>query len=260
MIESKKEKGFASDLIITSIGACIAIPEEKKKDPCVMVAYAIESSKEISCIKVDFLPKGRLHSRETIMDAVKAAEKVKNITYTDAQGRAKDVYFCRSGSGKITDVVERDYDADQYKGDISEILSGQLRFLISNMEEIDLKSEKAFSLKIIGANENLYAANTYEYAMVNAYNACLLGRVFEREELCLETKDKKRVKIVVRPEKTAYMEEDILCIKPIFHDDGVTVDHYLTEEFNYIDGQTSSCRAYEIKYTHRNNDYNLVRA
>ena len=56
------------------------------------------------------------------------------------------------------------------------------------------------------------------------------------------------------------MEEDVLFVKPILQEDGITVDHYLTEEFNYIDGQTSSCRAYEIKYTHRLNDYNLVRA
>ena len=260
MKENKKEKDFASDLIVTGIGACIAIPDEKKKDPCVMVVYAKESSKDISCIKVDLLPKGKLHSRETLIEAVRTAEKVKNITYKDALGGEKDIYFCRPGTGKITDVVERDYEADHYKGDVSEILAGQLKFLISNIEEIDFKSGKIFHLNIIGANENLYPANTYEYAIVNAYNACLLGRVFDREELCLETKDRRRVKIAVRLEKNAYMEEESLCVKPIFQDDGITVDHYLTEEFNYIDGQTSSCRAYEIKYTHRLNDYNLVRA
>lgn len=260
MKENKKEKDFASDLIITSIGACIAIPEEKKKEPCVMVVYAKESCNDISCIKVDLLPKGRLHSRETLMDAIRAAEKVKNITYTDTQGRAKDIYFCRPSGGKITDVVERDYAANRYKGDISEIFSGQLKFLISNLSEMDFKSEKIFNLNIISATENLYSANTYEYAIVNAYNACLLGRLFEREELCLETRDKRRVKIVVRQEKTVYMEEDVLCIKPILWDDGVTIDHYLTEEFNYIDGQNASCRAYEIKYTNRLGDYNLVRA
>lgn len=259
MKDNKKEKGFASDLIITSIGACVAIPTEKKKEPCVMAVYATDSSDEISCLMIDFLPKGKLHSRETIMDAIRAAEKVKNITYTDSMGGPKDIYFCRPGSGKITDVVERDYENNHFKGDISEIFSGKVKFLIANIDDIVFKSGKSFNLKIIGANENLYTEDTYEYAVVNAFNAFLLGRLFEREELRLETRDKQRVKIVVRPEKTEYMEENVLCIKPVLLDDGVTIDHYLTEEFNYIDGQTSSCRAYEIKYTNRLNDYNLVR-
>ena len=131
--------------------------------------------------------------------------------------------------------------------------------MISNIDELLFKSGKTFNLKIISANENLYEENTYEYAIVNAFNAFLLGKLFEREELCLETRDKQRVKIVVRTEKTEYMEEDVLCIKPILMDDGKTIDRYLTEEFNYIDGQTSSCRAYEIKYTNRLNNYNLIR-
>lgn len=259
MKENKKEKGFASDLIITSVGACVAVPTENKKDPCVMVVYATDSSDDISCLMMDFLPKGKLHSRQTILDAIKSAEKVKNITYTDALGGPKDIYFCRPGSGKITDVVDRDYEKNRYNGDISEIFSGRLKFLISNIDELLFKSGKTFNLKIISANENLYEENTYEYAIVNAFNAFLLGKLFEREELCLETRDKQRVKIVVRTEKTEYMEEDVLCIKPILMDDGKTIDRYLTEEFNYIDGQTSSCRAYEIKYTNRLNNYNLIR-
>ena len=259
MKNDKKEKGFASDLIVSSIGACIASPDDKKKEPCVMVAYETNTEPAISLLMVPFLPKGGLHTRETLLQAIRAAEKVKHVTYTDAMGGPKDILFCRPGSGRITDVVERDYDKDSFTGQISEIYTGKLRFQIQNPETVVYKNGQKLNVTIIGASDNAYEENSYEYAAVNAYNACLLGHVFEREELILETKDERRVKIAVRPEKREYLEEDVLYVHPVFGDDGVTITHYITEPFQFIDGQTISARAYEIKYTNHLKDYNLVR-
>jgi hypothetical protein len=171
-----KEKNKWSDFIVASIGACLAAPEEKKSDPCIVVAYIASGEKTVSYLTMELPSKNKLYTRADFLAAIKTAEGVKNVTYTGAAGNEKDVYFCRSHEGKIIDVVDRDYEKNRYNGDISEIFSGRLKFLISNIDELSFKSGKTFNLKIIGANENLYEENTYEYAIVNAFNAFLLGR------------------------------------------------------------------------------------
>lgn len=258
-LNQKDKKGFADDLTVSSIGACLAMPNEKKKPPCIVIAYKKGTENKIYFVVADLLPKNKLHNTETLMKAIMEVEGVRNVTYTDSEGRQKDIYFCRPGSGKITDVVERDYKGNAYTGGISEIYAGKVRFAIHNAESVSFKSGKRISMDIVGANDCDYERGSYEYAAINAYNACLLGKVFEREELYLETKSKQRVKIEVRTSSSAYIEEDVLYVKPIFREEGELVDYYQTEEFHYINGEEISSRAYKITYTNRLNDYTLVR-
>lgn len=256
---SKNEKGKWSDLVVTSIGACIALPEAKKSDPCIVIAYSTGGERSVSFVTMDLPSKNKLYTRDDLLQTIRSCEGVKNITYADAQGRPCNIYFCRENTGKIIDVVERDYENNSFCKGISEVYSSGLKFVIENSEQIVWKPGKKIEMTVSATTESRYCANTYEYAAVNAYNACLLGRVFEREELQLETKDGKRIKFEVRCETSQFLDDSVMYITPIFRGAESVVDYYETEEFNYIDGDDSYTRKYRITYTNRLNDYNLVR-
>ena len=260
MIQSnnKQEKGKWSDFIVLSIGACIAMPQEKKSNPCIVVAY-MSGDRNVSFVTMDLPPKNKLYTNSDILAAIKSCEGVKNITYVDVTGRQKNIYFCRHNVGKITDVVERDYENNSFAAGMSEVYASKLRFAIDNSEGINWKPGKKIDMKISGTLDSRYEDETYEYAAINAYNACLLGRVFEKEELQLETRDKKPVKFEVRTETSQYLDESVMYITPVFRESESVVDYYETEEFNYIDGDDVYTRKYKITYTNRLNDYNIVR-
>ena len=257
-VENEKKKGTASDFIITSIGACIAEPEDKKKGPCVIIAYSTGGGKDgIKFTSIGLPPKNKLYSEKDIFGAVMAVEKVKNITYTDSEGRPKDIYFCRSASGRITDVLERDYEMRKYKGRVAEVLSSPLKFALDEELPLPIKHGKNINVNIISATDCSYPEGSYEYAIINAFNACLLGNVFDNQALRLETKSGRRVRIEIRTESSDIVEDAILYVRPVT-DDGI-VSGYVTEQFNYIDGTELSCRAYKITYKNRFNDYVLER-
>ena len=249
-----------NDFIISSVGAAIAEPNDKKKSPYVIICYTARGTKDYHFTLLDFPKKNKLYTEKDILDAIKDAEGVKNATYLDSAGRERDIYFCRPDVGKITDVLVRDYERNAYEGRVSEVLKSRLRFSIDGAESVVWRSGRKIDMKISMSSEDKYEPDTYEFAAVNAYNACLLGRVFEREELQIETKDKRCVRFEVRVGDSDFLKEDCLFINPVCREVEGLVDYYLTEKFNYIDGSDVSVRQYKIIYTNRLSDYNIVRA
>ena len=253
--ENKPNKGVQTDLFINSIGVCVAQTTDKKNKPCVVVAY--ESAKKISFIFMAMPTKG-LYTYTDFLKAIALAEGVKNTTYVGYDGNPKAIYCCRAATGQITDVIARDYEHNRFVGLFSEIIQSNLPFSIVKGEyakKLGLKFEVEFSSQ----KESNYAENTYEYAIVNAYNACLLGRVFECEELQIETKSKKRAKIEVRNIVSKYIEQETLYIRPQFKETIAVIDAYETEEFTFIDGNNMFKVAYAIVYNRRLRNYLIIR-
>lgn len=253
---AKMKKGAVTDFTVSAIGACFAETTEKKQPPCVVIAYATE--REVSFV---FMPwKGKnVFSYADFLNAIATAEGVGNVTYVGYDGGAKDVFFCRASGGKIVDVVPRDYENNRYENGFAEVLQSQVKFSIVSSEDYVKKIGKKLSLEISAITGKPYEERSYEYALVNAYNACLLARVSEREELQLETKGKQRAKIEFRNAVSAFVEQGVLYIKPVFRQSENVVDYYETEEFTYIDGFEASGVAYKIMYANRLNDYNIMR-
>ena len=257
----KADENVSFDFIVTSIGACVAIPSEKKKSPCLIIAYMTELEKSnVSFLLVPFPAKNKVFTVEYILSAIKTAENVKSVTYNDSDGCKKDVYICRLNKGKVIDVIARNNDTNRYENGFAEIYSAGVRFTIDDEDKIVWKTNKKWTCNISFSADCKYEQGTYEYALVNAYNACLMGRIFEREELHLETRDRKRVRFEVRKGTSTFVDEDMLYIHPVFRDDlERVIDYYVTEEFNYIDGENISCRSYKIAYSNRMNNYDLIR-
>lgn len=254
-----KEKNKWSDFIVTSIGACLAAPEEKKSDPCIVVAYIVSGEKTVSFTTMDLPAKNKLYTRDDFISAIKVAEGVKNVTYVGAAGNNKDVYFCRAHEGKIIDVVDRDYESGAFREGFSEVHASGLKFSVDGGKFVPGKPLRKISLDISSVTESVHQKNTYEYAVINAYNACLLGKIFEREELQLETRDKKAIRFEVRTSCSRFLDESVMYVYPVFRGAEDVADYYETEEFNYIDGDDSYTKKYKIIYTNRLMDYNLVR-
>ena len=249
-----------SDFIVNSIGAAIAEPDDKKKPPYVIICYSAKGTRDYHFTLLDLPKKNKMYTEKDILDAIKASEGVRNVTYRDSSGRERDIYLCRPDEGKITDVVERDSEANCFVGPFSEVLKSRLRFSIDSLDSVVWKPTRRLDMKISLSNEAKYEPDTYEFAVINAYNACLLGRVFEREELQIETRDKRRVKFEVRAGESDFVKEDCLFVSPVCREVEGVVDYYLTEKFNYIDGSEVSVRQYKITYTNRLSDYNIIRA
>ncbi len=254
----KKTKSASQDLTVLSIGVALALPEEKGQKPCIVIAYMTDTgdrTKAISYVMLDWSPKQKPHTRDSLLEAVRAAEKVKHISYRDFCGGPKDLYLCRPAAGKITDIVERDYDRDAYADGFAEICECNLRFVIDTTGEIRRKTKKRLQFRIISSIEQAYQPGSYGYAIVNAYNACLLGNLFEKEVLRLVTHENTRVKLEVREHHSAFVDNSILYIHPVFHDGSRLVDHYMTEAFELIDGESRPAFAYKLIYNDRFSDY-----
>ena len=258
-IDKKSSSKGACDFIITSIGACLADPEEKKKPPCVVVCYKVGvDNKNISFLTMPY-PSKKPYTAGDFISAIKQAEGVKNVTYIDASGRPKDIYLCRDDSGRVVDAAERDYEKNRYGDGFAEVLSSKLKFAVDSVAELSGKNYKKFQLKITMSYDSRYESGSYEYAATNAYNACLLGYIFESEELRLETKNKRKVKIEVRNAGGGFVDETVLFVGPTLREADGLVDYYTTEEFAYINGDDVSRRAFKIAYTNRIGNYELIR-
>ena len=255
-----KDKNKYSDFIVTSIGACLATPEEKKSNPCIVIAYIAGGERAASFITLELPSKNKLYTRDDFLAAIKAAEGVKNVTYITSLGAEKDIYFCRRSGGKIVDVIARNYENNAFAEGFSEVYASKLRFSIDGGQGFaPLKPKTSTTLSISATTESVYEENSYEYAAINAYNACLLGKLFEREELQLETRDKKPIRFEVRTSGSRFLDERVMYIFPISRSSDDIVDFYETEEFNYIDGDDTFTKKYKIIYTNRLMDYNLMR-
>lgn len=261
MAERLKEisKTRASDLIVTSIGACVAMPTNKKQPPVLVIAYRTQSDGEVTFISVGLPKKDKLYTREDLFGFIKDAENVKNVTYVDGKGCTKDVYFCRHASGSIVDVIQRDFEKNRYLDGFAEVTASGLKFSATVSSDSVFKSGKPFYLDVMLSSESKFIKDSYEYALVNAFNACALGTLFDCEELQVETREGQRVKIEVRSVVSSVIEENVLYIKPVYAQSQDVVEHYVTEEFNFIDGESISTRTYEIAYSNRFKSYRLSR-
>lgn len=260
MAHSVAEKGTQTGLSVLSIGACLAQPTEKKKSPYIAVAYKYgHGALDVGFLFMDLPPKNKVYDREDFLQAIKQAEGVKSVTYVNTDGKQKDICICRHDVGLNQDFVERKDRDNSFIDGFSEVMASSLRFEVSDMNNLAIKPLRKLDIKVSFAFESSYEKDSYEYAVINAFNACLLSKLFEREELQMETKDHKRVKIEVRNTVSSFIDGGTLFIKPIFRESNVLVDYYVTEEFNFIDGEDVFTRTYKISYSNRLNEYTITR-
>lgn len=255
--EKNKTDNMASECIIKSIAVCPAIaPAQKKATPCVFVAYTMTDMGMDVRFTAMKLPGKKLYTVQDFLTAVAQAEGVKNVTYVDFDGKIKDIYVCRASEGRIYDVVERDETKNRFVDGFAEISASHVKFSVQG-SEVKIGAPLTFD---VGTGTSVgYDIGGYEYAIANAFNACLLGRVFSKDEFQLETKSRKRIKYEVRSVPAKVIEQEVLYIKPVCLDGEGLVSHYLTEEINVIDGDEISHRIYKIAYSNRLSDYNLTK-
>ena len=256
---ASNKKAPELNLIVKSIGVCLAQPNDKKKPSKVVIAY--KTGDGIDSVKFVFMkaPTKVVADRQSFLSTIAEAEGVDSVTYVTYGGVDKDIYVCREDKGAVMDVVERDYTSNRYVDGYTEVLASALKFTIEQPEDYAKSLGKAFKPDISAGIDAEYAKGSYEYAIINAYNACLLGSVLEREELQLETRDRQKIGFEFRRSNTEFVVKDKLHIYPVFKGLTECVDYYVTEEFSYIDGEDMRNIVYRIIYTNRLNDYNLVR-
>ena len=247
MANNDKKEGVVSGLIVKSIGTAIAIDAKKEKKSSIIIAYAVgEGTSDIRFTAIR-LPKKELYEPKDFLSAICKAEKVKEITYCDFDGTDKDIYVCRSKDGNVYDYVERDSKTNKYGAGFAEIEASTLKFE-TNVTEIE-DTEKVLDIKV---TYNIAAAeadpSSLQYAVVNAYNACLLGIMFSHEEFQLETGEGKRIKIEVRRIPSRYIDLSTLYVKPEAIEGDNFITSYVTEPMNVINGRDMSTRVYKLAY------------
>ena len=250
---SNKSNNEATEFIVTSVGVCLALTG---KAPCAVVAYAAD--KQVSFVTLALPKKNKLYTYEDFLAAIAHAEGAARATYTDKKGRQRDIYFCRAESGAATDIVARDIEGNRFVGNFAQVLSGHPKFALEKDKRMDSnwKVGQPLCVPAIVANGNKYEVDCIEYAIVNAYNACLLGLVFAQPELDIETKDGRPAKFEVRTCATA--DSATLCIHPVIGATGF-IESYVTEEYDYYSGLDLLKLSYKIKYTDILNNYFLTR-
>lgn len=259
-----KAKG---DFIVDSIGVCGFLPQKKGPSGVVIVystagedAEQKAGGKEVNAhfVLLDY-PVKRLYSAEDFFAAIARAKNVGNVIYRDREDRVKDIFVCREPAGTALSFVPRDDGRNRSAEGFAEIASGDLKFFIRNVQELRVKPNVESGVSIESAlpiDFQKYEKDSLAYAIVNAYNACLLGRVFYSEELSFETQKKERVKVEVRTEDASTADKSVLFVSPVL-DKNNFVAHYLTEEFEFIDGKRIVRQRYKINHTAWNNGYSL---
>ena len=240
----------ADEIIVKSIGIC---PMDKDdKHSCVVLCYAF--SDYIKFINIPY-PKNK-YDYQDLINVIKSVENVKKVQYSFSNGENRQIFICRKRDGKVNDIIERDYINNRFCGDFSQIVSSKLKFGISN----ELKQEKNYKTYSVEISPNINGQDddAYKYTVLNAYNACLLGKVFFSEEFDMETKYGKHIKVEVRVDKSSY-DESLLNITPVYNSISGIVDYYETEKFSYIDGKSNIEKTYQIFYFSRIKDYEIRR-
>lgn len=252
-----------TDAILSSVGVCLVTTEDKKRPSCLVIAYKVDE--QIKFVATSY-PANKEYDRDSILAIIGKAEGVKTVSYYTVDGFLKDIYVCRPDKGKVVDFVPRDTVQNRYEDGFTEILESNLKFKIKEgIEDLQKKFDKALQFTFSSMGANGYEVGSYEYAIANAYNACLLGVLFEREEFQLETKSKKRIKVEVRSYISEFFEHEILCVKPHFSDEDDLVDYYITEEFQRISPDDvytqvgKGVYSYKISYIESFKEYTLTR-
>lgn len=243
-------------LTVDSIGICVASPAERKKPPCLVVAYSAGRTLENVRLLTMKLPKKELYTREDILSAIASAERVRSVSYPDYNNEAKDIYVCRPSVGESYDVFPRDERKNRFEAGFAEIESDFIKF---GLDPLTVKIGKRLDCRFFYRPSVEYERDSYEFAAVNAYNACLLGRLFSRDEFHLETGDGTRAKYEVRTVTSKYVDLSTLYVKPIKTSEDGVVEYYVTEPILEIDGDDMSRKTYKIIYVNAIKDYSVNR-
>ena len=240
-------------LNVKSIGVCPFEQADKKTVSGVVVSYFTEEQGLNAHFTVMPMPTQKPYSRDDFLTAIATAERVKSVLHVDDENRPLDIYVCRFGEGKAIDVVARDTITNRYGDGFAEVLAANVKFQASNVELRKLKYNTLLDITVTPLILEKNLCGSFKYAVTNAFNAALLGRFFTREDLYLETKDGNRVKIEVR-QSTKLLDTHTLFVEIGAVSDGF-VENYVTEEFNYVDGNDVFSRSYKIEFKSRFGDY-----
>ena len=256
MSNNEKIPGVNSGLIIRSIGTAIALDPPKHKNTCIIIAYLVTD--KVDDVKfVAIKPSKKMLTRQEILSAISKVEGYKEIYYLDFDGKDKDVYVCRERNGIVNDFVSRDILSNKYADGFAEIESSVLPFE-ADVEEVKINQK-------INAKVNFcplapdYECNSLKYALVNAYNACLLGKAFSHEEFQLETGDGERIKIEVRTMRSKYLDLSTLYVMPETYEGEKLVNSYVTESLNVINGDDMVKKTYRLSFKRSLNDYLITK-
>ena len=246
MASNDKTQGIKNGLVVKSVAAAAVIDSSKPKNSCILIAYAKSDSKEDIRFTAIKLPKKNPYEREDFLSAIRQAENVKNLAYVDFDGKDKDIYVCRSADGDVYDFVERDNAANRYVNGFAEIQASNLVF---STEETQLSLDKAMQIDVqYDMSGSSYERDSVKFAIINAYNACMLGIMFRGNEFRLETDRGERVKIEVREVSSKYVDNTTLYVRPVINVGDGFVSSYNTESMNIINGEETITRAYKLSY------------
>ncbi len=241
-----RKQGIEKGIIINSISAAIYYNANKPKDSLIMVSYSKGNSVEDIRFVALKLPTRSPYKREDFIKAICSAEEVRNLTYVDHDGKDKDIYICRPKEGDIYEFVDRDEATNRYVEGFAEIESSHLKFTVDLPK---ISAQKPLDISFMYSPDGSdYMENSLEYATVNAFNACLLGRIFSSEEFQLETGDGDRVKYEVRRVSAKYIDISTLYIHPDVTEGNKYVSSYITEPMNVINGDEMMSKVYTISY------------
>lgn len=243
----------SDDIIINNISVC---PFNKEGQRYAVIAYDISGKIVYSIMPVDTDKKYKYND---ILDVIKKAQKVRNITFVHREGGAKYIYICREKEGKIVDIAERNNEYNCYIDGFAEISMDNLKFVVTELPT-SFPVIKPFNCNVLRGINN-YEINSLEFAVVNTYNACLLSQIFEEnEEFNIHTKNNQRVRIEIKESGGRYIDDNCLRVNTIkLGGADSCVEGYETEKFNYIDGICASLCAYKIEFTERWNKYLIFR-
>lgn len=242
----ERKQGVEKAINLNSISAAMYHDAKRPKDSLVIVAYSKGNShSDIRFVAIK-PPVRSPYKREDFIKAIASAEDVRSVSYVDFDGKDKDIYICRKGLGEVYDFVDRDEAANRYTDGFAEIESSYLKF---SAEVPKLVPMKPLEIDIIYNPEvPEYGEDSVEYAVINAYNACLLGKIFSGEEFQLETGEGRRAKYEVRKISGRYVDISTLYIHPEILDGTNYVASYTTEPMTVINGNETMTKVYKIAY------------
>ena len=257
MAGNDKIQGVRCGLVLKSIAAAIAVDVEKEKNSCIIIAYAKGDTIEDIRFTAVKLPKKETYQREDFLSAICHAENVKGLSYVDFDGKDKDIYICRPNEGDVFDFVGRDDIRNRYVDGFAEVEASHLNF---TTDTVQVKPGKLLDITVSYSTDGIeFSQNSLQYAIINAFNACLLGRILSREEFHLETGDGSRVKYEIRSVSAKYVDLSTLYIKPEINEGVRFVSSYVTEPMNIINGDEITTRVYRFSYRASFNGYYVTR-
>lgn len=241
-----RKQGVEKGIILNSISAAMYTDLKKPKDSLIIVSYSKGNSIEDVKFVAMKPPVRAPYKREDFIKAICSAENVRNLTYVDYDGKDKDIYICRKREGDVYEFVDRDETANRYVDGFAEIEASYLKFSVT-IPKISFTNPLDFKFEYDPETPE-YGEDSLEYAAINSFNACLLGKIFSGVEFQLETGDGNRVKYEVRKVSAKYVDLSTLYVRPDIIDGYKYVSSYTTEPMTIIDGNENMERVYKIAY------------